>query len=121
MRLVESNQFDTIYHEHFSYFSLLSASKLFERQGLELFDVEELEVARRIAALLHPAARTPASQPISPRVEELADRERALGFDALEAHLSFSQQVHETKWRLLELLIDAAPRREADRRIRGSR
>ncbi len=115
MRLVESNQFDTIYHEHFSYFSLLSASKLFEKQGLELFDVEELK-SHGGSLRYFIQRKDTGGQSISPRVEELADRERALGFDTLEAHLSFAQQVHETKWRLLEFLIE---RRREGKRIVG--
>ncbi len=112
LRLVESNQFDTIYHEHFSYFSLLSARKVLEAHGLELFDVEELK--SHGGSLRYFAQRAGTGiQPVSPRVEELAERERALGFDTLEGHLSFSAQVHETKWRLLEFLI--AKRREGKR------
>ena len=112
LRLVESNQFDTIYHEHFSYFSLLSARQVLEAHGLELFDVDELKSHGGSLRYYAQPAGT-GTQPISPRVAELAERERALGFDTLEGHLSFSAQVHETKWRLLEFLI--AKRREGKR------
>jgi SAM-dependent methyltransferase len=112
LRLVQSNQFDTIYHEHFSYFSMLSARKVLAAHGLELFDVEELK--SHGGSLRYYAQRADTgTQPVTPRVEELADRERALGFDTLEGHLSFSAQVYETKWRLLEFLI--AKRREGKR------
>ena len=57
VRLVEENQFDTIYHEHFSYFSFTSAATVFAAHGLELFDVEELTDARRLAAHLRGARR----------------------------------------------------------------
>ncbi len=112
LRLVESNQFDTIYHEHFSYFSLLSARKVFEAHGLELFDVDELKSHGGSLRYYVQRAGT-GRQPVSSRVEELADRERAAGFDSLDGHRSFSAQVYETKWRLLEFLI--ARRREGKR------
>ena len=112
LRLVESNQFDTIYHEHFSYFSLLSARQVLAAHGLELFDVDELKSHGGSLRYYAQPAGT-GTQPISPRVEELAQRERALGFDTLDAHLTFAPRVHETKWRLLEFLI--AKRREGKR------
>jgi hypothetical protein len=112
LRLVEQNQFDTIYHEHFSYFSLLTARKVLEAHGLELFDVEELKSHGGSLRLYAQPAQT-GCQAVSDRVGELTGRERALGFDTLEGHLSFSAQVHETKWRLLEFLI--ARRREGKR------
>jgi C-methyltransferase C-terminal domain len=112
LRLVESNQFDTIYHEHFSYFSLLTARKLLEAHGLQLFDVDELKSHGGSLRLYAQRADT-GPQAVSARVDELAERECSLGFDALEGHLAFSRQVHETKWRLLEFLI--ACRREGKR------
>jgi SAM-dependent methyltransferase len=115
LRLVESNQFDTIYHEHFSYFSMLSARKVLAAHGLELFDVEELKSHGGSMRLFAQPAAT-GTQPLSPRVEELADRERSLGFDTLQAHRSFSAQVYDTKWRLLEFLI---ARRREGKRIAG--
>ena len=115
LRLVESNQFDTIYHEHFSYFSLLAARKVFEAHGLELFDVDELK--SHGGSLRYYVQRTGTGrQAVTPRVEEVAERERALGFDTLEGHRSFEHRVHETKWRLLEFLIE---RRREGKRIAG--
>ena len=115
LRLVESNQFDTIYHEHFSYFSMLTARKVLAAHGLELFDVEELKSHGGSLRLYAQRADT-GQQPVSSRVEELAERESALGFDTLEGHLSFAPRVHETKWRLLEFLI---ARRREGKRIAG--
>ena len=115
LRLVESNQFDTIYHEHFSYFSLLTARKVLEAHGLEVFDVDELKSHGGSLRLYAQRPET-GRQVVMPRVEELAERERGLGFDTLEAHLSFSRQVNETKWRLLEFLI---ARRREGKRIAG--
>jgi SAM-dependent methyltransferase len=112
LRLVESNQFDTIYHEHFSYFSMLTARKVLEAHGMELFDVQELKSHGGSLRLYAQPAET-GRHPVSDRVHELAGRERSLGFDSLEAHRSFAQKVHETKWRLLEFLI--ARRREGKR------
>jgi SAM-dependent methyltransferase len=115
LRLVESNQFDTIYHEHFSYFSMLTARKVLAAHGLELFDVEELKSHGGSLRLYAQPADT-GQWSVSPRVAELAERERSLGFDTLEGHLSFSAQVQETKWRLLEFLI---ARRREGKRIAG--
>ena len=115
LRLVESNQFDTIYHEHFSYFTMLTARKVLAAHGLELFDVDELKSHGGSLRLYAQRADT-GSRPVSDHVTELAERERGLGFDTLEGHLSFSRQVHETKWRLLEFLI---ARRREGKRIAG--
>jgi SAM-dependent methyltransferase len=115
LRLVESNQFDTIYHEHFSYFSMLTARKVLAAHGLELFDVEELKSHGGSLRLYAQPVDT-GRWSVSPRVAELAERERRRGFDTLEGHLSFSPQVHETKWRLLDFLI---ARRREGRRIAG--
>ena len=112
LRLVESNQFDTIYHEHFSYFSFLSAQRVLAGHGLEVFDVDELK-SHGGSLRLYAQRRSSGSRPVEARVDELADRERALGFDTLEAHRAFSARVEETKWSLLEFLI--AARREGKR------
>lgn len=115
LRLVESNQFDTIYHEHFSYFSMLTARRVLAAHGLELFDVEELRSHGGSLRLF--AQRTESGQhPVSERVTELAERERSLGFDTLEGHLAFAPRVHETKWRLVEFLV---ARRREGKRIAG--
>ena len=115
LRLVESNQFDTIYHEHFSYFSLLTARRVLGAHGLEVFDVDELKSHGGSLRLYAQRVGT-GRQAVTARVEELADRERGLGFDTLERHRSFSGQVNETKWRLLEFLI---ARRREGKRIAG--
>jgi hypothetical protein len=115
MRLVESNQFDTIYHEHFSYFSMLTARKVLAAHGLELFDVEELKSHGGSLRLFAQPAETGVHD-VSERVSDLAERETSLGFDTLEAHLSFSQQVNETKWGLVDFLIE---QRRQGKRIAG--
>jgi SAM-dependent methyltransferase len=105
-RLIEGNQFDTIYHEHFSYFSFLSAENAFARHGLTVFDVEELPThggsLRVFVRHVEDAAKT-----VRPAVGQLRSREKRLGFDRLETYRAFGEQVRETKRRLLNFLISA--------------
>ncbi len=109
-RLVAENQFDTIYHEHYSYFSFLTARRVFEAHGLEVFDVEELSThGGSLRVYLRHAGRDDA-HPETERVEELAERERAAGVDTLDYYRSFAERVKETKRELLEFLIDARRR-----------
>jgi SAM-dependent methyltransferase len=106
MRLVEENQFDTIYHEHFSYFSFATVTRIFERHGLRPFDVEELPThggSLRVFACHIEAEGMLASE----RVTDLADRERAAGYDDLGVYRSFGEQVSATKRQVLRCLIDA--------------
>jgi SAM-dependent methyltransferase len=110
--LVEGNQFDTIYHEHFSYFSFLTAQRVLAAHRLEVFDVEQL-TSHGGSLRLYAQSQATGRQPISPAVEALTDSERTLGYDTLAAHTSFSARVSETKWRLLEFLI--AARRDGQR------
>ncbi len=105
MRLLESNQFDTIYHEHFSYFSLAVVERLFAEHGLRLFDVEELPThggSLRIYGchLADPRAATE-------RLEKLRAQEGIFGLDQMECYTSFAERVKETKWKLLEFMIQA--------------
>ena len=109
MRLVEENQFDTIYHEHFSYFSFGTVEQVFRKHGLVLFDVEELPThggSLRIYAR-HEADHT---KPMGPRVADLQDREKQAGLTTLAYYLSFAEKVHHTKRQLLSFLIDAKER-----------
>ena len=113
-RLIEKTQFDTIYHEHFSYFSFLTVQRIFAQFGLQLFDVEELPThggSLRIYGCHAEKAIQPAS-----RVANLAERERRLGFERLETYRAFEQRVKETKWRLLEFMIGA---RRAGKKVAG--
>ena len=106
MRLMADNQFDTIYHEHFSYFSFLTVERVFARHGLVLFDVEELPTH---GGSLRIYARHGAddSKPVTERVQELRWREEAVGFNRLNHYLGFAGQVEETKRGLLTFLIEA--------------
>ncbi|MBV9816742.1 MAG: class I SAM-dependent methyltransferase [Solirubrobacterales bacterium] len=106
LRLIESNQFDTIYHEHFSYFSLLTARTVLAAHGLEVFDVDELASHGGSLRIYAQPADT-GRHAVSQAVVELLARERSLGYDTLEAHTSFAAKVKETKFKLLEFLIAA--------------
>jgi len=111
LRLMEETQFDTIYHEHFSYFSLITAEAILLAHGLRVFDVDELSThggSLRIYAC-HSADD---SKPTSPRVRELRAREDAYGMTRLECYDSFGGRVRETKRALLEFLIEAKRKRK---------
>jgi len=105
MRLMQENQFDTIYHEHFSYFSFLTAERIFAAHGLRLFDVQELRThggSLRIYAGHAEESGTPESEDVT----RLRAREASAGLNRLETYAAFTEQVHETKRRLLEFLIN---------------
>jgi len=106
LRLIEGNQFDTIYHEHFSYFSFLTVSKVFEAHGLKIFDVEELKSHGGSLRIYACHADDETYRP-EPRVANLRDVELAHGYDKLETYSSFAPRVHETKRKLLDFLIRA--------------
>ncbi len=115
MRLFDGNQFDTIYHEHFSYFSMVSIEAIFERHGLEVFDVEELWThggSLRIYAR-HAADE---SRPASERLRALRAREESSGYRRVETYTGFESRVRETKRRILEVLIDA---KRSGKRVAG--
>ena len=106
LRLMQENQFDTIYHEHFSYFSFLTVREVFAAHGITLFDVEELPTHGGSLRIFGKHANDTASA-VSPAVEGLLARERAAGLDRIDAYRAFEEQVKETKRRLLEFLIAA--------------
>jgi len=109
VRLVAENQFDTIYHEHFSYLSLVAVERVFSAHGLELFDVEELPThggSLRVFAQRRGEGAQPRQQ-VTPRVAELLAREWALGVETASYYESFAERVRETKRKLLAFLIEA--------------
>ena len=106
VRMVEENQFDTIYHEHFSYFSLLAVERVFAVHGLAIFDVEELPTHGG-SLRLFARRRESGAHPASARVAGLRERERALGIETLAYYEGFAEKVRETKRKLLEFLIRA--------------
>lgn len=114
-RLIEGNQFDTVYHEHYSYFSLSATERLFAAEGLTIFDVDELWThggSLRIYAR-HAADET---KPVTERVHALRAREKALGYTDPSAYESFDEQVKATKRALLRFLVEA---KDAGKRVVG--
>lgn len=104
VRLIEGNQFDTIYHEHFSYLSLRVVERIFAHHGLTVFDVDELPThggsLRIYACHSGPAAPAP-----SARVLAVRQAEDALGLDRLEGYTGFAERFNAIKFDLLECLI----------------
>jgi len=116
VRLVEGNQFDTIYHEHFSYFSLLALEPVFAAHGLVLFDVEELPSHGGSIRVFFQHAADLADRPATERLEAMRRTEAAFGLASLDTYAAFGHRVEETKWRLVEFLIAA---RRADGHVVG--
>jgi hypothetical protein len=115
LQLVENNQFDTIYHEHFSYLSLLTTQQLFAAHGLAIFDVEELPTHGG-SLRVYARHETDMSKPISDAVRVLREREIEAGYDRIETYLDFGERVIRTKHQLLSFLIGA---KQAGKRIAG--
>jgi 2-polyprenyl-3-methyl-5-hydroxy-6-metoxy-1,4-benzoquinol methylase len=103
MRLISGNQFDTIYHEHFSYFSFLTVEEIFARHGLTLFDVEELSTHGGSLRIYAQHKENPGRETTS-RVDELKQREVEAGARRLETFQTFGEQTEETKRGLLDFL-----------------
>jgi hypothetical protein len=106
LRLIERRQYDTIYHEHFSYLSLLTSSRVLETAGLRVVDVEELSThggSLRVHARPEEAAGEP-----SPRVKAVLDLEEAAGLHTVAGHAGFAADVLKIKSDLLTFLIGAA-------------
>jgi SAM-dependent methyltransferase len=103
LRLMLENQFDTIYHEHFSYFSLLTAEKVFAAHGLTLFDVERIPTHGGSLRIYACRAQSGRATP-SPRLDALRAEEQAAGLGRVEGYAAFAGQVREARRGLLELL-----------------
>jgi len=115
LRLMDEGQFDTIYHEHFSYFSFTTVRKVFAAHGLTLFDVEELPThggSLRIFAR-HAADE---SRPMEPRVAALLGREQDAGLGRLDTYGEFASRVQVVKRDLVRFLLDA---NEAGKQVVG--
>jgi predicted TPR repeat methyltransferase len=102
-RLIDENQFDTIYHEHFSYFSLVTIDRLASKHGLKIFDVEHLRTHG--GSLRVYLCRVEAAYAISRDVSTLLDHERKTGLEDIKSYSQFSARVHQTKRQLLSFLI----------------
>jgi SAM-dependent methyltransferase len=104
MRLMIESQFDTIYHEHFSYFSFFTVERVFAAHDLTVFDVEELPTHGG-SLRIYVRNTDDSSKPISHRLADLRSREETTGLMKLGTYLSFGEAVKEIKWNLLDFLI----------------
>lgn len=104
MQLVENNQFDTIYHEHFSYFSLLVVNKIFVEHGFKLFHVEELK-SHGGSIRIYICHEENIDFSVRESVTNLLGKEEEKGYGKLELYTSFDEQVKSTKREILKLLI----------------
>ena len=106
LQLMQQNQFDTIYHEHFSYLSFSTVERIFEAHGLTLFDVEELPTHGG-SLRIYARHTEDAGKIISERAVALKKEEEAFGVHNLSTYAGFQEQVKETKRKLLSFLIEA--------------
>ncbi len=104
-KLIEQNQFDTIYHEHFSYFSFLTAEKIFSHHGLTLFDVDELNTHGG-SLRIYVKHQENTENSISENVSRVKLMEKNGGMDKISSYLSFTKQVEETKRKLYSFLAE---------------
>jgi SAM-dependent methyltransferase len=111
LRLVEGSEFDTIYHEHFCYFSLLAAIQVLAHHGLRVFDVDELPThggsLRLYACRVEESEHEFETAEGLDRTAGVLEAERVAGLDRLQTYARFTGKVHEVKRALLEFLIDA--------------
>jgi SAM-dependent methyltransferase len=107
LRLIEQNEFDTIYHEHFSYFSLLTTARIFEAHGLKMFDVESLPTHGG-SLRVYGCRAEDSTRRVKPVVGELIAEEEKAGLSSSEGYESFARQAKETKLALVEFLLTAA-------------
>ena len=114
LRLIRENQFDTIYHEHFSYFSFATARRVLAAHGLKVFDVEQIPTHG--GSLRVYAAHETTGHDESARVRDLLDDELGQGIELAQTYRNFSEQVQRTKRSLLEFLIAA---KKSGKRIVG--
>jgi len=107
LRLIERNEFDTIYHEHFSYFSLLTTVRILEAHGLKVFDVDELPTHGGSLRIYACRAESQCHA-VKLSVAELVAEETKAGLDCPEGYTGFARQVRETKADLVGFLLVAA-------------
>ena len=105
MRLIEENQFDTIYHEHFSYLSFHTVGCIFAKHGLVLFDVEEL-ITHGGSLRIYARHDEDESKSVTPNVADLLEKEAARGMQKLDYYLDFQQKADKVKYELLSFLIE---------------
>jgi SAM-dependent methyltransferase len=107
LRLIERNEFDTIYHEHFSYFSMFTTVRILEAHGLKVFDVEEL-TTHGGSLRVYACRADNTTRKVEPSVPQLVTKEERAGLTAPEGYDGFARQVKQTKLALLEFLLTAA-------------
>jgi SAM-dependent methyltransferase len=107
LRLIELNEFDTIYHEHFSYFSLISTLKIMEAHGLKVFDVEELK-SHGGSLRVYACRTTSQAHAIESSVQKVLTDESKANLDKISGYEIFARQVKETKFALMDFLLTAA-------------
>lgn len=105
MQLVDNNQFDTIYHEHFSYLSFHTVQKIFGSQGLEMFDVEEIPTHGG-SLRIYARHKEDTTKPVSPRVTMLLEKEAAKGMITLAYYDHFQERALKVKYELTSFLIN---------------
>ncbi|MFK8053403.1 MAG: methyltransferase domain-containing protein [Woeseiaceae bacterium] len=106
IKLMELNQFDTIYHEHFSYLSWFTVSRIFEAHGMELFDVEQLNTHGG-SLRIYGRHKGAGDGKKTAAALELEAQEKQFGVDDLGRYTTFTDQVKQTKRALLSFLVDA--------------
>ena len=104
LQLIANGQFDTIYHEHFSYFTLATATRILAAHGLEVFDVEELETHGGSLRVF--AKRRSGKLVVSPRVSRILAKEKTAKLDSLEGYRGFQDKADKIKNDLLTFLIE---------------
>ena len=105
MCLIEENQFDTIYHEHFSYLSFHTVRKVFAKHGLVLFDVEEISTHGG-SLRIYARHDEDDSKPVTPKVDGLLEKETTRGMLKLDYYLDFQQKADKVKYALLSFLME---------------
>ena len=115
LNLIEKNQFDTIYHEHFSYLSLIAVNTLFTANGLSVFDVEEMPThggSLRVFA----QRKDTGTHPVNDRFVSLLKKEQALGLDSADFYADFQEKANKVKYGLTKFLIEA---KESGKKVIG--
>jgi SAM-dependent methyltransferase len=112
LKTIEGNQFDQIYHEHFSYFSALTVDRIFAAHGMRIFDVDELWTHGG-SLRIYACHADDKSHPMETSVSEVLRREREAGLHRLETYADFAGRVRATKRKLLSFLIEAKGRNKS--------
>jgi SAM-dependent methyltransferase len=106
LRTIEHNEFDTIYHEHFSYFSLISTAKILKAHGLRIFDVEELKSHGGSLRVFADHAGSDCHE-VTPRVQKVLIDETSAGLDSMEGYETFARKAKRTKLEFIDFLLTA--------------